>query len=95
MPAPLQVASRVIASLAGGYAFTWAFTALGITLLVALGMAYEQAWTLVMMLAFLVFLVLLLWSFAAASLVRVIAVLAGGAAMMAAAAWLLSRQLLA
>ena len=69
-PGPLHVTSRVLASLLGGYGFVWAFSALSICLLVAAGMAYQQAWTLVMMLAFLLFLGVLLWSFATASLVR-------------------------
>ena len=95
MPGTLHIVSRVAASLLGGYAFTWAFSALATTLLVACGMVYLQAWTLVTLVAFLLFLAVLLWSFAARSLLRVWAVLAGGAALMAFAALMLSRQLLA
>lgn len=89
----LHVASRVAASLFGGYAFVWGFATLGISLLVAAGMAYAEAQTLVYLLAFLVFLAAFCWTFAAASLARVWAVLAGGGAAMTAAAWALSRSL--
>lgn len=88
-----QIASRVLASLVGGYGFVWGFTALSIALLVAAGMDYGEAWTLVMLLAFVLFLVLFCWAFAAASLARVWTVLAGGAAAMSAGAWLLTRHL--
>lgn len=88
-----HIASRVAASLLGGWAFVWGFTTLGITALVALGMPYMEAQTLLFLLAFLLFLALFCWSFAAASLTRVWAVLAGGAALMTGAAWLLQRGL--
>ena len=88
-----QVVSRVLASLLGSYGFVWGFTVLGISSLVAAGMDYDEAWTLVMLLAFLLFLVLFCWAFAAKSLARVWAVLAGGGAVMTLGAWLLTRQL--
>jgi hypothetical protein len=87
------VAARIAASLLGGWAFTWGFVALGITLLVAAGMPYGEAQTLLYLLAFLVFLGLFLWSYAAASVRRVWFVLAGGGAAMTAAAWLLAQAL--
>jgi hypothetical protein len=93
--AAAAVAARVAASLLGGWAFTWGFVALGITLLVAAGMPYGEAQTLLYLLAFLVFLGLFLWSYAAASVRRVWLVLAGGGAAMTAAAWLLARALVA
>ena len=46
-----------------------------------------------MLLAFLIFLPLFLWAFAAASLARVWEVLGGGAMLMTAAAWGLLRVL--
>ncbi len=92
-PSPFHILSRVLASLAGGYGFVWGFAALGIALLVSAGMDYGEAWTLVMLLAFVLFLALLCWSFAAASLTRVWTVLAGGGAAMTLAAWLVTRQL--
>lgn len=90
---PAQILSRVLASLAGSYGFVWGFVTLGITLLVAGGMDYEEAWKLVMLLAFLLFLGLFCWAFAAARLARVWAVLAGGGGAMTLAAWLLLRYL--
>lgn len=89
----LHVTSRVAASLLGGYAFVWGFATLGISLLVAAGMGYDEARTLIYLLAFLVFLAAFCWAFAAASLPRVWAVLAGGGAAMTGAAWALSRSL--
>lgn len=89
----LELASRIAASLLGGWAFTWGFAALGISLAVAAGMSYHEAQTLLFLLAFLVFLGLFLWAFAAASLKRVWLVLAGGGAAMTALSWLLSRAL--
>lgn len=88
-----HVISRTAASLLGSYAFVWGFTSLGIALGVSTGMAYDEAQTLLFLLAFLVFLVCFCWAFAAAELVRVWAVLAGGGAFMTVAAWLLSRAL--
>lgn len=90
----LQVSNRVAAALLGGYAFTWGFTVLGMAGLTALGVDFHEAETGVLILAFLVFLVLFLWAFAASSMLRVWAVLSGGAALMTAAAWALQRALL-
>jgi hypothetical protein len=88
-----HIANRVAASLLGGWAFVWGFSTLGITGLVALGQPYDEARTAVMLLAFLVFLTAFCWTFAAASVARVWAVLAGGAIVMTGAAWLLQRAL--
>lgn len=90
----LAYASRIGAALLGGYAFTWGFAALGIVVLVGLGADFHDAETGILLLALLVFLALFLWSFAVASVVRVWAVLAGGGAIMTAAAWALQRVLL-
>jgi hypothetical protein len=91
----LNVVSRITASLIGGYAFTWGFTALGIVLLAALNDDFHEAETGMHLLAFLVFLAAFLWSFAAVSLVRLWMVLAGGGALMTVAAWALQRAVLA
>lgn len=93
MPTPAQILSRIAASLLGGWAFVWGFVSLAITAQVALGQPYGEAHTAAMLLAFVVFLVAFCWSFASASLVRVWAVLAGGALLMTAAAWLLQSSL--
>lgn len=91
-PLPLLLASRIAASLLGGYAFVWGFTVLGIALAMAAGMPYGEAQTLAHLLAFLVFLAAFLWTFAVASLALAWALLAGGGALMTAAGWLLSRM---
>lgn len=89
-----RITSRVAASLLGGYAFTWGFTALGIALFLLVDMSYHEAETLVYLLAFLVFLVAFCWAFAAARVAKVWAVLVGGGAAMTGAAWLLTRAVL-
>lgn len=88
------VTARVTAGVFGAYAFTWGFAAAGVAALVGLGVEYHDAEMGVLMLAFLVFLGLFLWSFAAASIARVWAVLAGGAALLFATAWTLQRAIL-
>jgi len=88
---PLRIASRIAASLLGGYAFVWGFTVLVIALGVAAGMDYGEARTLAYLLAFLVFLAAFLWTFAAQSLARVWSTLAGGGIAMTAIAWLMTR----
>ena len=85
--------SRVAAALVGGYAFTWGFTAFGIAGLVALGLEFHEAQMGVYLLAFLLYLGLLIWAFAAASLGRVWAVLIGGATLMILAARALQQAL--
>lgn len=91
----LPVVARLAAALLGSYAFTWGFVALGVAGLAALGVDFHEAETVLLLLAFLVFLPLFLWAFAAASLARVWAVLGGGAVFMTAVAWGLQRVLLA
>ena len=86
--------ARVTAGIFGAYAFTWGFAAAGVAALTGLGVEYHDAEMGVLMLAFLVFLGLFLWSFAAASIARVWAVLAGGAALLFTAAWALQRAIL-
>ena len=88
-----HVVLRIAAALLGGYAFVWGVTSFGIAGLVALGVAYDQAQTSLTLLAFLVFLGVFLWAFAAASLARVWMVLLGSGAAMTAAAWALQRSL--
>ena len=87
------IVSRIAASLLGGYAFVWGFTTLSSMLLVAAGVPYGEAQTFAYLLAFIVFLTAFCWAFAAASLARVWAVLAGGGLVMTGAAWLLARTL--
>lgn len=88
---PLQVGSRVAASLLGGYAFVFGLVTLGTTLGVLCGMAYGDAQTLVYLLAFLVFLVCFCWAYVETSTARVWSVLLGGGVALTGAGWLLSR----
>ena len=85
--------NRIIAAFLGGYAFTWGLSALAITAMVALGIDFHEAETGMTLVAFLVFLALLLWTFAAASMARVWLVLAGGAAVMMLMATMLQNSL--
>ena len=89
----LHIVSRIAAGVLGGYAFTWGFIALGIGLLFAAQMEFHDAEALGYIVGFIVFLVAFLWAFSAASLRRVWLVLAGGGALMAAAASLVQQAL--
>ena len=89
----LPIINRIAAGVLGGYAFTWGFCAIGITGLVALGVSFHTAEHSVMLLAFLLFLCLFLWAFAAQNMVKVWVVLAGGAALMTGLSLLLQRSL--
>ncbi|MFT4174251.1 MAG: iron uptake protein [Rhodocyclaceae bacterium] len=93
-PSPVHIVSRIAAGLLGGYGFVWGFVTLGIALLMTAGMPYDDARTTLYLLAFVVFLCLFCWAFAAASLWRVWAVLSAGAAAMTGAAWLLIPSLI-
>ena len=89
---PIQIVSRVAASLLGGWAFVWGFVSFGITVLLAAGMPYADAQTLVYLLAFLVYLVVICWAFAAASPTRVWLVLIVSSSTLTALAWWLTRS---
>lgn len=93
LPSPAAIAARVAAALVGGYAFVWGFTTLGIAALVAAGVDFDEARTLVYLLAFLVFLAAFCWAHAVRSVGAAWAVLGGGGLAMTAAAWLLVRAL--
>ena len=84
---------HLVVALLGGYLFTWGVTTLGVTALVALGVDFHEAETLLLLLAFLIFLAVFLWAFAT-RLVRAGVALGGGAVFMTAAAWGLQRFLL-
>ncbi|MBK8162363.1 MAG: iron uptake protein [Gammaproteobacteria bacterium] len=91
---PRLVFLRIAASLLGGYVFTWGFAAMGIALLPAFGVSFNDAYSLTMMLAFLVFLTVFCWSFAAEGIVQVWALLTGVGALMTGSAWTISRFLI-
>ena len=87
-------AHLAVASVLGGYAFTWGFAALGIAGLVGLGVDFHTAETGVLIVAFLVFLAAFIWSFSVTKLRLVWAWLAGGGIVMTALAWLIQTMLL-
>lgn len=92
-PNRTQIISRVVAALAGGWLFVWGCTTFGISLGLVAGASYREAVELAYLLAFPLFLVVFCWAFAAASVVRVWLVLAGGGGLMSLAAWALARAL--
>jgi len=93
-PAVGQIVARTVAGIGGGWAFTWGFVSLLIAAAVALGADFHEAETSAKLLAFPVYLALLLWAFAASSALRVAAVLAGGAGVMTGMAWALQRSMI-
>lgn len=87
-------AHRLVSALVGSFAFTWGFVAVGVAGLSSLSVDYHEAEVTMMLLAFLVFLPLFLWSFASPRQGRVMAFLFGGAAVMTGSAWAIQRVLL-
>jgi hypothetical protein len=85
---------RTLAAILGGWLFTWGFVAAGTAALVGLGVAFHDAEQALLMLGLLLFLGLLLWCFAARSVLRVCTVVVGGAVVFNTAAWLLQRAIL-
>lgn len=91
---PAAVVSRVLAAILGCYAFVWGVVALGVAALNGVGVEYHAAEQAMMILAFILYLALFLWTFAAVSLWRVWLVLAVGSVLMLAAAWQLQRMII-
>ena len=91
----LALTRCLVTALVGSFAFTWGLVALSVSGLVALSVDYHEAEVALMLLAFLVFLPLFLWSFASPRQGRVMALLFGGAAFMVSAAWAIQRAVLA
>lgn len=85
--------ARILLAVIGGYAFCWGVIALCAAATFPLGAEFHDGETLGSILAFLAYPAVFLWAFAARSLWRVGAVLAGGGALMAAAASLIQMSL--
>lgn len=79
----LQLASRVLAAIVGGYAFAWGLVASGASLMYAAGMGFHDAEFLASLVGLLAFLVAFLWAFAARRGWLVWTVLLGGGALLA------------
>lgn len=88
-----HIASRVGAGIFGAYLFTWGFGALGVTSLLAAGLEFHEATSLVSIVGFLVYLAAFCFAFITARVARAWLVLAGGGASMTLAGWWLSRSL--
>ncbi|TRW15172.1 iron uptake protein [Glacieibacterium frigidum] len=85
----VDIVSRCLAALPGNYALTIGIGSLLAVALADAGMARVEAAALASMLAFPVFLIVLLWAVHAARLLRAWIVIGGGAVLTnAAAAWL-------
>lgn len=91
MVAGLKAIDRFAAAILGGFVFAYGFVGLAALAGFALGLPFFEAWSLTMMLAIAVYLVALLWGFAARRSVVVWAVLGGGGCAMVAAAWALAK----
>ena len=87
------IVSRIAASFLGGYVFIWGVVSLVITLSVSLGAQYDDAQQTVMLIAFLLFLLVFIWSYAERSLFRIWSVLGGGGLLMTLLAWLVAGNL--
>lgn len=90
MVSGLATANRFAAAIIGGFVFSYGFVALATLVGFALGLPFFEAWSLTMMLAIVVYLGALIWSFAARNIWLVWGGLAGGGCLMAAAAWALA-----
>lgn len=87
------LAARILLAACGGYAFCWGLIALCAAGTFPLGAEFHDGETLGSILALLLYPAAFLWAFAVRSLWRVGAVLAGGGALMAAAASLIQSAL--
>lgn len=90
IPAPsgaarLQIATRVVTAVLGGYGFGWGVAAALTSLLFAAGMEFHDAEFLGMAAGLLGYLAAFLWTFAARRLGLAWLVLVGGGALLAAA----------
>ncbi|WP_151639225.1 iron uptake protein [Noviherbaspirillum aerium] len=92
LKAAILLTLRATASVVGGFGLTTAWVGLGsVALPLLFGMARSEAVLLSAMLGFILYLVLLLWAFAEASLLRVWVIFsAGGATAFGLSRWLAS-----
>ena len=88
---PFAAANRFAAAIIGGYLFAYGFTALATLIGFGMGLAFSEAQVLAWMLGALVYLGAMLWGFVPRTTMTAWGVLAGGGAVMGAAAWALSR----
>lgn len=77
-----SIASRIFASLVGGYLFTWGLIAVAIATLMPLGVEFHDVEMAMLMLGLLLYLSLFLWGMASNRLVWLWLILFGGGVMM-------------
>lgn len=87
-----DIASRTLAAILGGYAFTWGLIAFGMATMVAADMEFHDAEHLTAIIGFLVFLVIFLAAFGARNIKRLWAILVGGAIILTVGATLIQNQ---
>ena len=80
-PTRLSWIHRITLSILGAYALTWGLSTLAVVALVASGVGFHEAEHGVLIAAFLFYLAVFLWSFAAPRLSRVWFAVGGGAAV--------------
>ncbi len=85
---------RIFLSIVGAYALTWGLSALAVVALVASGVDFHEAEHGVLIGAFLAYLAVFLWAFAAPRLGRVWLAVGGGAAVSMSLALLWQHQLM-
>lgn len=90
----IAILSRVVASLLGGYIFTWGVVTFGITVLVALGVVYDQAYLTFKILGFLIFLCAFLGAYIVRNLIALWGVFITGGGGLTLLAWILQNQLI-
>ena len=76
------IASRIFASLVGGYLFTWGLIAITIATLIPLGIEFHDVEMGMLMLGLLVYLSLFLWGMATDKLIWLWLILFGGGVTM-------------
>lgn len=88
------IASRIFASLVGGYLFTWGLIAVTIAALIPLGVEFHDVEMGMLMLGLLIYLSLFLWGMASNKLIRLWLVLFGGGLMMTVLAGVIQQSFL-
>jgi hypothetical protein len=92
-PRSLQILSRCLAALVGGWGFTAGLVVFGAAALVATGLPYAEAQTAMYLVAFVVWLGVICWTFAVRRVASAWLVLLGGATVLGGAGLWIARGL--
>lgn len=95
MPVSLQILSRCLAALVGGWSFTAGLVVFGAAALVSAGLPYAEAQTAMYLVAFLAWLGVICWTFAVRRVASAWLVLLGGAAVLGGAGLWIAHGLVA